>query len=208
MPKLPGVHASFPGAGGVFLTFDDGPHPLATPAVLAALARADLPATFFMTGDAIRRAPEIAREVAASGHGAGNHAMNHRRMRGMRMDEMRSEIRNCNELLRACGWPHPAYFRPPHGWYGARLAGSVRAAGMKLLLWNRMPCDYDPRVSLADIRGYLAGRLRPGDVIVLHDNDRTSARAGEIVSLVAELLDAAGLRAEPLPTGENGTCDD
>ncbi len=208
MPRLAGVRASFPRTGGVYLTFDDGPHPSATAAVLASLEREKLHATFFMTGDAIRRAPGLAREVVGAGHGGGNHAMRHRRMRGLTREEILAELRDCNDLVRACGWPEPVYFRPPHGWYGSLLAASVRSLGMEILLWNRMPCDYDPRVTLGDIRRYLRGRLRPGDVIVLHDNDRTAHRAAEVVSLVAELLDAAGLRAEPLPSARKGTAGD
>src|SRR5690349_19551357 len=60
-----------------FLTFDDGPNPDATDSILETLDRYDVPATFFMVGDHVRRYPEIARRVAAAGHEIGNHTQTH-----------------------------------------------------------------------------------------------------------------------------------
>ena len=66
-----------PDEHAVYLTFDDGPIPEATPFILATLARYDIKATFFMVGDNVRKYPELFEQVKAAGHRIGNHTMNH-----------------------------------------------------------------------------------------------------------------------------------
>ena len=65
---------------GVALTFDDGPHPEGTPAVLEALAALDAKATFFLCGEQVERDPSLAAEIVAAGHTAALHGHRHRNM--------------------------------------------------------------------------------------------------------------------------------
>ncbi len=65
-------------SGGVALTFDDGPHPSGTPAVLEVLAEAGMQATFFLVGEQVERRPALAAEIAVRGHRIGLHAYRHR----------------------------------------------------------------------------------------------------------------------------------
>ena len=67
-----------PGTRGVALTFDDGPHPEGTPAVLEALSRAGALATFFVIGEQVQRRPELVAEIAAAGHVVALHGYHHR----------------------------------------------------------------------------------------------------------------------------------
>jgi peptidoglycan-N-acetylglucosamine deacetylase len=64
---------TLPGAAGVALTFDDGPHPEGTPAVLEILAAADIKATFFLVGEQVQRRPALAAEIAGRGHTVALH---------------------------------------------------------------------------------------------------------------------------------------
>ena len=66
-----GIEDCTPDGRGYALTFDDGPHPLGTPAVLALLAQAQAPATFFLVGEQVQHDPALAREIVAAGHGVG-----------------------------------------------------------------------------------------------------------------------------------------
>src|SRR5260370_16308127 len=66
------------GTPRVALTFDDGPHPEATPRVLDALARAGVPATFFLVGEHAQRWPALVRRIRDEGHLIGNHSFAHR----------------------------------------------------------------------------------------------------------------------------------
>src|SRR5690348_3555993 len=81
-PVVPPVASAFriprrlPGAG-IAITFDDGPHVRGTPAVLAALASADVRATFFLVGEQVERDPSLAKEIVAAGHEVGIHGFRH-----------------------------------------------------------------------------------------------------------------------------------
>ncbi|HEY6526156.1 MAG TPA: polysaccharide deacetylase family protein, partial [Solirubrobacteraceae bacterium] len=66
------------GAAGVALTFDDGPHPEGTPAVLEALAAAGARATFFVIGEQVQRRPELVRRILTEGHVVALHGYRHR----------------------------------------------------------------------------------------------------------------------------------
>ena len=66
------------GAAGVALTFDDGPHPEGTPAVLEILAQADIKAAFFLVGEQVERRPALAAEIASRGHLVAVHGYRHR----------------------------------------------------------------------------------------------------------------------------------
>ncbi len=61
----------------VALTFDDGPNPETTPAILDILDRHCVKATFFMVGIYAQKHPELVREVAARGHTIGTHTWSH-----------------------------------------------------------------------------------------------------------------------------------
>ena len=94
----------------VYLTFDDGPIPEATPFILDTLAKHDVKATFFMVGDNVRKHPELYEKVVAAGHRIGNHTFNH--IGGFRhtIKTYSANAEKANELL------HTDLFRPPHGW--------------------------------------------------------------------------------------------
>ena len=62
----------------VSLTFDDGPDPRGTPAVLDALARAGARATFFVLGERVTRAPDLLARMLAEGHAVEVHGYGHR----------------------------------------------------------------------------------------------------------------------------------
>ncbi|MGH2869094.1 MAG: polysaccharide deacetylase family protein, partial [Solirubrobacteraceae bacterium] len=81
-----------PGADGVALTFDDGPHPEGTPAVLEVLARAGARATFFVIGEQARRWPQLVAEIRAAGHEVALHGFRHRLQLRMTPGEVRDDI--------------------------------------------------------------------------------------------------------------------
>ena len=94
----------------VYLTFDDGPIPEATPFILDTLAEFGIHATFFMVGDNVRKYPELYRRVVEEGHRIGNHTFHH--MGGFRhtVKTYNADAEQADKLL------HTDLFRPPHGW--------------------------------------------------------------------------------------------
>jgi peptidoglycan-N-acetylglucosamine deacetylase len=129
--------------GEIALTFDDGPNPRCTPALLEILARHKVRATFFMIGQHAAREPELVREVAAAGHVIGNHTWTHPKMSRVSVRQNRDELeRTSGELERILGSP-VKFFRPP---CGARRPATLRIArelGLTSTTWNVIGNDWN-----------------------------------------------------------------
>jgi peptidoglycan-N-acetylglucosamine deacetylase len=98
----------------VVLTFDDGPLPNRTTAILAALEAQCTKATFFSVGKVAGGYPEILRDVAKAGHSVGCHTVNHKDLSKMKFDEAKDEIERCFSIVhRAVGGPTAPFFRFP-----------------------------------------------------------------------------------------------
>jgi peptidoglycan/xylan/chitin deacetylase (PgdA/CDA1 family) len=160
-----------PGAG-VTLTFDDGPHPEGTPAVLDALG--DRKATFFMVGEQVERFPSVAAEVAASGHAIGLHGYRHRNQMRVTPGWLADDLRRGAAAIADATGAEPALYRPPYGIF--TLPGLVLARdSYDLLLWSKWGRDWRARTTPAEIARLATRDLGDGDVILLHDADWYSA---------------------------------
>jgi peptidoglycan/xylan/chitin deacetylase (PgdA/CDA1 family) len=189
--------------GSVALTFDDGPDPEGTPAVLDALEQLGWTATFFMLGMQVARYPEVAAAVVAAGHEVAVHGFSHRNhlTRGPR-DVHRDVARGAVEVMAATG-VRPIWFRPP---YGVLTLGSLlaaRRAGLRPVLWSAWGRDWEPR-SPVQVAGTVGQQLRPGGTVLLHDSDCVAQIAGswrstvQALPRVAELADQLGCTVGPL----------
>ncbi|HTP13145.1 MAG TPA: polysaccharide deacetylase family protein [Bacteroidota bacterium] len=177
--------------GHVHLTFDDGPHPTATPEVLAELRRAGVRATFFVTGARVRELPDIARRVIQDGHSIGNHAFHHRNLFFQSSVHVRREVEECNQAVFDATGFTPTLFRPPFGYAHERLAGVVRSMGMRIVQWSHDVRDFTGKVD-ADSMHRVALRTRNGAILLLHDNDATATLVHSYVPLIIRLLRERG----------------
>lgn len=173
----------------VALTFDDGPTPEGTDAVLATLAQYDVKATFFLIGDRMERWPGQAERLLAAGHELGNHTYSHERNLLRRQSFYRQEVRKADALLQQAG-SDTKLFRPP---FGKRLIGlplEVEAAGYRTIMWDvedNVEHYPEPEAYAADI----VRRVRPGSIILIHPMYRHNRTERAALPLVIE-----GLRAE------------
>ena len=188
----------------VALTFDDGPDPEVTPAVLELLERAGARATFFCIGKRAEEHPDLLRGIRERGHGVENHTYTHPNsfaLRGPRT--MSAQIRRAQDAIEQSGGGSPRFFRAPAGmqnpWLGTVLSGT----GLSLVSWTRRGYDTVTR-DAARVAERLVGRgLRAGDILLLHDG--SSARDGRGRPVVVEALERtidqmarANLRSESL----------
>lgn len=132
----------------VILTFDDGPEPVADlEAVVAALGVEGLKACFFLLGEGVERHPETARMLVEAGHEVGNHNWHHVQMPTLSEEEILSQLRRTQEVIRqACGVT-PRRMRPPFGagWFNTKHKPLVRAAqalGLQLIGWDLDTYDW------------------------------------------------------------------
>jgi peptidoglycan/xylan/chitin deacetylase (PgdA/CDA1 family) len=156
----------------VALTFDDGPSE-DTPAVLAALAREGIRATFFMLGRHVEEHPEVARAVVAAGHAVGNHTYSHRVLSLCSGKTVAEEIERTETLLKALGARNVKLFRAPRGFQGPHVRRVLRDRAMWLIGWTRGAWDSEPR-PVNQIASAAAHDPKDGDILLLHDGAGTT----------------------------------
>ncbi|HSN18256.1 MAG TPA: polysaccharide deacetylase family protein [Gammaproteobacteria bacterium] len=191
------------GGDAVALSFDDGPDPQVTPAVLEQLKRHGARATFFVIGRQLAAHPELGRRIVAEGHVVANHSWQHSYLQNFRLREWQTaEISRAERAIEeVTGQASTRLYRPPVGMKTGDQARAVGALGLKVIAWSvhsRDTVDPDP-VSMA--RRVLR-HIRGGDIVLLHDGDRVPGRrqsCAEAVRLILEGLHAKGLRAVTVP---------
>ena len=185
--------------GAVGLTFDDGPHPEGTKAMLEALeARAT--ATFFLVGEQVVQRPALAREIVDAGHSVALHCFRHRNFLRLTPPAARDDLARGAAAIEDATGVEVRQFRPPLGYLTAAALSFARARGWEIVLWKRIGYDWRPSATPAGIARRVTRRLRGGEIIVLHDADFYSspgswrATAGSL-PLLFERLRSLELRA-------------
>lgn len=168
----------------VYLSFDDGPTPGVTEAVLEELARHEARASFFCLGQQAEAHPELVRALAAEGHGVGNHGHTH--LDGWRVpwNDWRADMARGEEALTSILGQGPRLRRPPYGHLPpAALLDPHWRRGW--VFWTHLPGDFDPAQTCEDILRRCDRGLRPGSILVLHDSPKA---APSVLSILPALL--------------------
>ncbi len=187
-------------SGGVALTFDDGPHPEGTPAVLELLAEADIKATFFLVGEQVERRPALAAEIASQGHLIGVHGYRHRPQPAMSQKGVWQDVERGAAVVESAAGTPPGWHRPPYGLYSAAGLTAVRARGMRPLLWSRWGKDWRRFTTPVRIAARATANVRAGDVILLHDADFYSSSGSHERTVEALALIVRELKRQKIAT--------
>ncbi len=147
----------------VYLTFDDGPIPEATPFILETLRAYDAHATFFMVGDNVRKYPDLFRRVVEEGHQVGNHTFNH--LGGLKhlTSTYIENTEKANKLIGA------RFFRPPHGIMTPAEYHFLRKK-YQIVMWDLVTRDYSNRLTAEDVVENVRRYTRNGSIITFHDS--------------------------------------
>ncbi|HEY7397038.1 MAG TPA: polysaccharide deacetylase family protein [Gaiellaceae bacterium] len=185
----------------VALTFDDGPHPQGTPAVLAELDRRSARATFFLVGEQVRRSPALARAIMDAGHEVALHGDRHTLLLRRRVSAFAADLDRASATIAEATGVAPALYRPPYGVFGAATLAHVRQRGLVPLLWSAWGRDWERRATPASIARRVTRRLAGGDVVLLHDSDAYSSpdswrRTAAALPSILDAVAALGLPAE------------
>lgn len=187
----------------VGLTFDDGPDPEVTPAVLDLLKMANVRATFFCVGQRAERYPDLVAAIRARGHGVENHTYSHPNGFAFRgAGGLTREILSAQAAIQRAGGGRPSFFRAPAGIQNPWLAPVLATAGLSLVSWTRRGFDTVTRDG-ARVASRLGRGLRPGDILLLHDRSSARTVSGRPVVLealprVLDEMSRKGLRSEAL----------
>ncbi|MET0895047.1 MAG: polysaccharide deacetylase family protein [Acidimicrobiia bacterium] len=169
-PKLVGLGRR----GHVALTFDDGPDPASTPAILGVLDELGWSATFFMLGEMVRRAPGLARDVADAGHEIAVHGDVHGNMLRRSPRTTDTDIARAVDSITEATGVTPAWFRPPFGIQSYASLHSARARGMRTVLWTTWGRDWRKEATPDTVTADVLRRYVDGGTVLLHDSDCTS----------------------------------
>lgn len=179
-----------PAADAVAITFDMGSIDDGLPGVLDALQQRGLRATFFVTGDFIRRFEWAIPRLLEVGHELANHTVTHPDMTTLGVAAGAREIDQLDAMLAARGVPPMLWFRPPFGAYDRRLQGLAGSRGYPLVMWALDLADWRDEIGPGDVIR-IARRIRPGDIVVTHGGLPKTAAA---MPTVLDELAARGLR--------------
>lgn len=208
-PVVPGLAGALhittrqDGADGVVLTFDDGPHPQGTPAVLEALREHGATAAFFLAGEQVVRRPALAAEIVAAGHRVELHCHRHRNLLRLSVREFLEDAERARAAIEEATGQEIADYRPPYGIFSAATLRAVHRRGWRPVLWSRWGRDWARRATPESIARRSSSGIRAGDIVLLHDADYYSARgswmrtAAALPPILAE-LESRGLKTVSL----------
>ena len=196
----------------IYLTFDDGPIPEATPFILQTLRQYGIKATFFVVGDNVRKYPDLLRQIASEGHRIGNHTFNHigglRRTCKEYLDNTKKAQQIILETLQSDHHnPSSAsmtnkqekLFRPPHGWMRTDQYRMIRRQGYQIILWDLVTRDYSRRLTAQDVLDNVKRLTRPGSIVTFHDSLRSISKLQKVLPEALEWLLSQGYVFKTFP---------
>ena len=163
----------------IYLTFDAGYENGNMPAILDALHKHQVHATFFVVGTLIREKPELIREISDAGHTVGNHTMTHPDMSGISTKEaFQKQLEDVEALYKdATGNEMTKFYRPPQGIYSTDNLQMAKDLGYSTFFWSLAYVVWyqDKQPSKEEAFQKLLGRIHPGAIVLLHSTSSTNA---------------------------------
>ena len=188
-----------PAVPRVALTFDDGPDPTTTPALLDRLEELGLRGTFFCLGCHVEHAPGLVMEIVDRGHEVGVHGFAHEHHLARTPAWVRADLDAALEVLGDCGVV-PRWYRPPYGQASLGTVLAARSRGLDLVHWSAWGREWEAEDAHA-VADRVCEALEPGAIVLLHDSDDTSP-----VGTVARVVEALGPIADELAHRDLATC--
>lgn len=166
----------------IYLTFDAGFENGNTAAILDALKKHNVKATFFLVGNYLETSPELVKRMVEEGHMVGNHTYHHPDMSSISSKEsFQKELTDLEKLFEEItGKKMSKYYRPPQGKYSLDNLKMAKDMGYKTVFWSLAYVDWyqDKQPTKEQAFKKLLGRIHPGAVVLLHSTSKTN---GEIL---------------------------
>ena len=176
----------------VYLTFDDGPIPEATPFILDQLDQFGVKATFFMVADNVRKYPELYKEIVNRGHQVGNHTYHHMGSFNHWTLTYAVDVTEANGLI------HAKYFRPPHGWLRHTVYWWVKLH-YRVVMWDLVTRDYSKWLNADDVFNNIKKYTRNGSIITFHDSLKSIDKLKTALPRSLQWLKEQGYEMRRLP---------
>lgn len=182
----------------VIITFDDGPHPESVVTILDTLKKYQVPATFFVVGSRVKQNPDLVKKMIDEGQEVGNHTQDHIRLDTLTLKQVEAEVRNCELNVEKASGRSMSLLRPPGMRFNPQILELTRRLGYTVIDWNVGAKDFLTSQKITDMtpeqakeqREKLSPELitervlrnvRPGSIILLHDNPITAKALPDII---------------------------
>lgn len=180
----------------IALTFDDGPDPSDTPAILDLLNQYGAKATFFVIGKRVEKHPDLVKRELREGHEIANHTYSHpyfkKRIPGEKVQE---EILKAEQIIFDTTGHKPNLFRPPGGYYGENLVNASKKSGYLVVMWSWHQDTEDwNKPGVAKIVNKVLNNVRNGDIILFHDYVEGKSQTLEALKQILPQLIEKGYR--------------
>ena len=174
----------------VYLTFDDGPHPVATPFVLDELKKYKAKATFFCIGKNVVAYPDIYQRILDEGHRTGNHTQNH--LNGWKTNNGIY----LNNIEEATNYIDSELFRPPYGKIKAsqakRISSVIKKENPKIIMWSVLSGDFDENISKEKCLRNVTQHTNGGSIVVFHDSEKAFPRLEYALPAILQFFTKSG----------------
>ncbi len=183
----------------IYLTFDDGPHPMITPLVLEILKRYNAKATFFCIGNNVQKYPATFELVKKEGHTVGCHTFNHEDGFKTKTDDYIKSVVAANELI------HSNLFRPPHGKLKRSELKRLKTLNfsnnstlytlnskLKIIAWTVIAYDWDHALSPEDVYQNVIRNACDGAIVAFHDSLKAYSNMISVLPRVLEYYSQKG----------------
>ena len=174
----------------VYLTFDDGPHPVYTPLLLDVLSRYGVRATFFVIGARAERYPDVIQRIVSEGHTLANHTWSHEDLATLTRAEFDETVGRTQDLLGDHAAP---CIRPPYGSTNEFTEGWAAAHGLRVVLWTASANAW-AGLAAPTVAGRLLEGITDGSIVLMHPNAETV----QAVEIVLDRLSGRGIKYEPV----------
>lgn len=180
----------------IYISFDDGPHPEATPFVLEILKQYNAKATFFCIGNNVLKHPNVYESILQQGHRVGNHTYDH--LNGWKTD-LATYIENIKD---AANLIESDLFRPPYGRVTRKQIRTIQSdpnCPKHIIMWDVLSGDFDLNLTGEDCAKNVIQNTAPGSIIVFHDSQKAWDRMSVALPLVLAYFSKLGYQFEFIP---------
>ena len=171
----------------VYLTFDDGPTEKVTRKILEVLKNEKVKASFFCVGKNVEKYPDLFACIKAEGHAVGNHTNTH--LNGWKTNKKQylDDVEEADKLIKS------NLFRPPYGKLNWRSKKDLQRK-YKIVMWDVAGGDFDQYLSIKDVVKNIINNVKPGSIVVLHDNQKFMIKTVEALPIIIKELKAKKYR--------------
>lgn len=176
----------------LYFTFDDGPDPDSTPALISELKKLNIKATFFCLGYKAQMYPGLINLLKEQGHSIGNHGFDH--LSGWTT----GTVRYVENFEKARYFIPSGLIRPPYGRLAPWQQKALIKKGFRIVMWSLLSYDFDSRLTTGKIREVVLANVRPGAILVFHDKPSLKAKVLNLLPDICAELSRQGYKFKPL----------